>query len=70
MSLGIAALDTMHQPDCIACARGKTDASGLPWTMARMFLCPSCGYKRCPKASDHNNACTGSNDPGQPGSVY
>jgi hypothetical protein len=36
----------------------------------RMVLCPSCGNKRCPRASDHRNACTGSNEPGQPGSAY
>ena len=35
-----------------------------------MILCPICGNKRCPHASDHNLACTGSNDSGQPGSVY
>lgn len=40
-----------------------------PWP-ARMILCPDCGNKRCPKASDHNLACTNSNAPGQPGSVY
>jgi len=38
--------------------------------MMRMILCPECGCKRCPKASDHELACTDSNDPGQPGSVY
>lgn len=36
----------------------------------KMIVCPVCGYKRCPKASDHELACTGSNEPGQPGSVY
>lgn len=36
----------------------------------RMVLCPACGNKRCPHANDHRNACTGSNDPGQPGSAY
>jgi Zn finger protein HypA/HybF involved in hydrogenase expression len=36
----------------------------------RMILCPTCGNKRCPKANDHTNACTGSNEPGQPGSAY
>ena len=36
----------------------------------RMIVCPECGNKRCPKASDHNLVCTGSNEPGQPGSVY
>ncbi len=35
-----------------------------------MFLCPTCGNKRCPTASDHRQGCTGSNDPGQPGSRY
>lgn len=35
-----------------------------------MILCPTCGNKRCPKASDHVNACTGSNEPGQPGSLF
>lgn len=36
----------------------------------QMILCPVCGNKRCPKASDHRLACTGSNEPGQEGSVY
>lgn len=35
-----------------------------------MVVCGTCGNKRCPKAADHNNACTGSNEPGQPGSDY
>ena len=35
-----------------------------------MILCPTCGCKRCPSASDHRLACTGSNAPGQEGSVY
>ncbi|WP_233596652.1 hypothetical protein [Citrobacter koseri] len=36
----------------------------------RFVVCPDCGNKRCPKASDHRNACTGSNEPGQIGSAY
>jgi len=35
-----------------------------------MMLCPACGNKRCPAANDCANACTGSNEPGQPGSAY
>lgn len=35
-----------------------------------MVLCQMCGNKRCPKANDHRHACTGSNEPGQPGSAY
>jgi hypothetical protein len=42
--------------------------AGQPYM--RMLLCPACGNKRCPKASDHELACTGSNEPGQPGSVF
>ncbi|BBR05501.1 hypothetical protein [Klebsiella quasipneumoniae] len=36
----------------------------------RFVVCPDCGNKRCPRASDHRNACTGSNEPGQEGSAY
>lgn len=35
-----------------------------------MIVCGLCGNKRCPHANDHNNECTGSNEPGQPGSAY
>lgn len=35
-----------------------------------MRLCPDCGNKRCPKATNHQHACTNSNDPDQIGSVY
>ena len=36
----------------------------------RMIVCPECGNKRCPHASNHELTCTDSNEPGQPGSVY
>lgn len=58
------------EADCRRCADGATTDDGLPLTLSRMFLCPTCGNKRCPKATDHDNACSGSNAPGQPGSVY
>lgn len=35
-----------------------------------MHLCPSCGNKRCPKATAHWLDCTGSNAPEQDGSDY
>ena len=50
---------------CHACFK----ASGAMY-MTQMIVCPNCGNKRCPKASDHDLECTGSNDPGQPGSVF
>lgn len=37
---------------------------------SRMVLCPTCGNKRCPHAAHHANPCSGSNEPGQPGSNY
>lgn len=36
----------------------------------RFVICRYCGNKRCPKASWHKQACTDSNEPGQPGSFY
>ena len=39
-------------------------------TDRRFVVCPDCGNKRCPRANDHRNACTGSNELGQEGSAY
>lgn len=36
----------------------------------RMYVCAVCGCKRCPHSDDHRNACTDSNESGQPGSRY
>ena len=59
---------------CHRCIREKklVDRAGSPFPLSatRMIFCPTCGNKRCPHASDHELACTNSNDPGQPGSVY
>lgn len=49
--------------DCGAC---WTCVPDYPY----MRLCSECGNKRCPHANDHRNACTSSNDTGQPGSAY
>ncbi len=37
---------------------------------SQMVVCPDCGNKRCPRANFHENACTGSNAVGQPGSSW
>lgn len=42
----------------------------LPLSNSMMILCPECGNKRCPKASNHELDCTDSNEPGQEGSIY
>lgn len=49
------------------CRRCLTDRGD---SLVLMILCPTCGNKRCPHATDHRHACTGSNEPGQPGSWY
>lgn len=36
----------------------------------RMYVCDLCGHKRCPRATDCTFSCTGSNEPGQVGSMY
>lgn len=43
-----------------------------PITLAdmRFVVCPECGNKRCPRAHNHDLACTSSNEPGQPGSSW
>jgi len=40
------------------------------YRMSHMIVCPTCGNKRCPRATDHRFTCTNSNEPGQPGSRY
>jgi hypothetical protein len=54
----------------ITSGTGSGFFDALPLSSTRMILCPECGNKRCPKASDHRLDCTGSNEPGQSGSVY
>jgi hypothetical protein len=54
---------------CHKCNKHNT-VNGLPFSMTQMILCPECGNKRCPNASDHQLDCTGSNEAGQHGSVY
>lgn len=55
---------------CYNCNKDRKDEGGFPWVMTRMIVCPKCGNKRCPHATDHNLDCTGSNEPGQAGSRY
>jgi hypothetical protein len=56
---------------CRRCLRERgANIMGLPIELMKMVVCPECGNKRCPKASDHRHECTDSNEPGQLGSVY
>jgi hypothetical protein len=54
---------------CYDCLKDMNE-DGWPITLSRMILCPVCGNKRCPRATNHTNLCTNSNEPGQPGSRY
>lgn len=57
---------------CRKCDRPRIDRAisegRIP--ILTMIVCPICVNKRCPKASDHDLPCSGSNEPGQTGSVY
>jgi hypothetical protein len=55
---------------CAKCDEAERAKSSNPFSYMRMNLCPDCGNKRCPKATDHRNACGDSNEPGQEGSRY
>lgn len=56
---------------CWSCNEAAINREGgLSMISRLMILCPECGYKRCPRSTHHDNACTGSNEYGQPGSRY
>jgi len=62
---------------CYRCTKAAVEAEpredgfgGQDLRMMGMFLCETCGNKRCPHAADHRLACTNSNAPGQHGSLY
>ncbi|WP_036759396.1 hypothetical protein [Photobacterium halotolerans] len=60
---------------CRRCLDTDTDVISLlgieiPVSALFFTVCGVCGNKRCPKATDHRYECTGSNEPGQIGSIY
>lgn len=55
---------------CYNCNKDTKDKFGFPRAMTRIIICPTCGNKRCPHATDHTLDCTGSNESGQTGSRY
>lgn len=56
---------------CRQCLRDRSEGTEIalgvfvPAEAQMMVLCPVCGNKRCPRATNHRFACTGSNEPGQ-----
>ena len=57
-----------HCP-CLKCVKWRDHEAGISFQSV-MQSCPLCGNKRCPKGTDHDLCCTGSNEPGQTGSSY
>lgn len=55
---------------CYDCDAQRREAGIIGMLDVRMNLCPDCGNKRCPKATNHTNQCTDSNEAGQQGSRY
>lgn len=57
---------------CLSCERDAYES--LPeerrFLMPMIFVHCSCGNKRCPRSTHHDNPCTGSNETGQPGSWF
>lgn len=51
---------------CWTCWDKRTPTPAEGFRFGIMNLCPTCGNKRCPAASDHEKwVCSGSNEPGQ-----
>jgi Zn finger protein HypA/HybF involved in hydrogenase expression len=64
---------TVEKPNCYCynCLKDYIEPGQIfPYVTSRMIVCPECGNKRCPHATNHNLPCTNSNEPGQPGSRY
>ena len=62
--------DCLDKADKITARLHPVSELFLPQRLSVMVVCVECGNKRCPKATDHRFACTGSNEPGQAGSAY
>ena len=60
---------TTKQCPCLRCIKQRDIELGRIFQSA-MQLCPVCGNKRCPKGTNHDLDCSGSNLQGQDGSSY
>jgi len=65
----MSADDDLALADCHACFDRVSRELGRE-VFRGMVRCPKCGNKRCPRATHHLHPCSGSNEPGQVGSVY
>lgn len=60
-------MNEIAQPKCGKCQECLRVAEADVWWMV---VCATCGNKRCPHATDCALPCSGSNEPGQKGSMY
>lgn len=63
-------IECWHGDSAASTCRCRRCLSEAEIEITWMVVCGKCGNKRCPHANDHRNKCTGSNEPGQPGSAY
>ena len=42
---------------CWTCMSERPGPLGMPMTASVMVTCPTCGNKRCPRSTHHDNAC-------------
>jgi Zn finger protein HypA/HybF involved in hydrogenase expression len=69
---GRSMLPSLYDPQnsvkcwCQTCCKNETGE----YHLFRFVVCPECGNKRCPRATNHELECTGSNEPNQEGSIY
>lgn len=73
--MGDAEARTVGECGCLRCLRERDEGKAIAgiWLPAEFFtmvVCELCGNKRCPHSDDHRNACSNSNEPGQPDSRY
>lgn len=61
--------DSDNCGECYNCLDDHNAGMENP-VLYRMIVCVDCGNKRCPKATDHREKCTRSNEPNQSGSRY
>lgn len=63
------AVSARHDCWCYDC-KNRPELGMQNPVLMQMIVCPICGNKRCPKATNHALECTHSNAMGQKGSRY
>ena len=67
---GLIVEAALGDSDCSMCEDKTLKGNPMSLLKRRFIVCKTCGNKRCPRASWHEQECTSSNEPGQKGSFY